>query len=161
MGVTGCGKSTVGQSLAAALGAEFADADDFHPASNIAKMSAGAALTDEDRWPWLEDVGSWLARHDQAVIACSALKRSYRDLLRAAATGVVFVHLDAPQAVLEPRVRIRAERDGHFAPAGLLDSQFEALEPLGRDERGGEVDVETADANAASRAALALVDRWR
>lgn len=157
MGVTGCGKSTVGAGLAQRIGAEFADADDFHPASNVAKMTAGTPLTDEDRWPWLEDVGSWLASRDEAVVACSALKRSYRDLLRAVAGDVTFVHLEAPQAVLEPRVRLRAERDGHFAPPGLLDSQYAALESLDTDEAGGTVDVATADAVAATDAAHRLV----
>ncbi|GIG55348.1 gluconokinase [Demequina activiva] len=157
MGVTGCGKSTVGASLAQRIGAEFADADDFHPASNVAKMTAGIALTDADRWPWLEEVASWLASRDEAVVACSALKRSYRDLLRAVAGDVMFVHLAAPQSVLEPRVRLRAERDGHFAPPGLLDSQYATLEPLEPDEPGGAVDVETADAAAVTDAALHLV----
>ena len=159
MGVTGCGKSTVGALLAQRMGAEFADADDFHPASNVAKMTAGTPLTDEDRWPWLEEVGSWLASRDEAVVACSALKRSYRDLLRAVAGDVAFVHLEAPQSVLEPRVRLRAERDGHFAPPGLLDSQYAALQPLAEDERGVAIDVAAADATAATDAAEATLMR--
>lgn len=155
MGVTGCGKSTVGELVARGLGAEMGDADDLHSPANVAKMAAGRGLTDEDRWPWLEEVGSWLASRDEAVMACSALKRSYRDLIRAVAPGTVLVHLAAPQEVLEPRVRLRAERDGHFAPPGLLDSQYEALEPLNDDEPGVEIDVSTADAREASASALA------
>ncbi|WP_084104955.1 gluconokinase [Demequina sp. NBRC 110056] len=157
MGVTGCGKSTVGMLVAEELGAEFADADDFHTAENVAKMAAGTPLTDEDRWPWLEDVAAWLASRDEGVVACSALKRSYRDLMRSVADGAVFVHLAAPQAVLEPRVRTRAERDGHFAPPGLLDSQYATLEGLAPDEEGVTIDVSSADARAAADAALASV----
>lgn len=141
MGVTGCGKSTVGAGVAAALGIPFADADDFHPASNVAKMAAGIALTDDDRWPWLEAVGEWLASEPDAVVACSALKRSYRDRLRARAGALVFVHLAAPQSVLAERVALRSATEGHFAGVDLLASQYEVLEPLGFDEVGGTIDV--------------------
>lgn len=142
MGVTGCGKSTVGALLARERGLPFGDGDDFHPAGNIAKMTAGMPLTDDDRWPWLADIGAWLARHpDGAVVACSGLKRAYRDAIREAAASAVFIHLEAPQSVLESRVRERAERDGHFAGVGLLDSQYADLEPPATDERAVTIDV--------------------
>jgi len=141
MGVTGCGKSTAGASLAASLGIPFADADDFHPASNVAKMAAGIPLVDGDRWPWLDAVGEWLSSHPDAVIACSALKRSYRDRLRDDAGAVVFVHLSARQSVLAERVARRSAVEGHFAGVDLLASQFAALEPLAFDEVGGTIDV--------------------
>jgi carbohydrate kinase (thermoresistant glucokinase family) len=143
MGVTGCGKSTVAAGAAAELGFPVADADDFHPASNVAKMAAGIPLTDEDRWPWLEAVGAWLGSRPDAVVACSALKRSYRDRLRSSVSGgaIVFVHLAAPQSVLAERVALRSATEGHFAGVDLLASQYEALEPLGFDEVGGTIDV--------------------
>lgn len=141
MGVTGCGKSSVGADLAASLGIPFADADDFHPESNVAKMSAGIALTDADRWPWLDAVGEWLACHPDGVIACSALKRSYRDRIRAAAGAIVCVHLAARKSVLAERVALRTATEGHFAGTNLLDSQYATLEPLGFDEVGGTIDV--------------------
>jgi gluconokinase len=159
MGVTGCGKSTVGARLARELAAPFADADGFHPASNVAKMTAGTPLTDEDRWPWLDRCGQWLADHDDAVMACSALRRAYRDRIRElAGEDVLFVHLAAPQSVLEPRVRERARTEGHFAGPGLLDSQYATLEDLGADERGGVVDVALYGPDAASDAAVAIAN---
>ncbi|MFO7243439.1 MAG: gluconokinase [Actinomycetes bacterium] len=157
MGVTGSGKSTVGKAVAEAFGFEFADGDDFHPAANVAKMADGTPLTDEDRWPWLDAVGAWLAQRDGAVAACSALKRVYRDRLREAAPGIVFVHLAAPQDVLEERVARRHVEEGHFATPGLLTSQFEALEPLAMDEVGGVVDVATASVPEACQAAIDIV----
>lgn len=147
MGVTGCGKSSVGGALAASLGVPFADADDFHPESNVAKMSAGIPLTDADRWPWLDAVGEWLASHPDAVVACSALKRSYRDRLRADAGAIVCVHLAARQSVLAERVARRTSTEGHFAGTELLDSQYAALQPLGFDEVGGTIDVSHLDAH--------------
>lgn len=157
MGVTGCGKSTVGKAVADAFGWEFADGDDLHPPANIAKMSAGTPLTDDDRWPWLDAVGAWLAERDGSVVACSALKRTYRDRLREAAPGTVFVHLVAPQEVLEERVAQRLLDEGHFAGPTLLDSQFEVLEPLAMDEVGGVVDVATAGIAEASQEAIDIV----
>jgi carbohydrate kinase (thermoresistant glucokinase family) len=157
MGVTGSGKTTVAQAIAESFGWDLADGDDLHPASNVAKMAAGTPLTDDDRWPWLDAVGAWLAERDGAVIACSALKRSYRDRLREAAPGTVFVHLAAPQDVLEERVARRLVEEGHFAGPGLLASQYEALEPLAMDEVGGVLDVATADAEHVSRAAAEVV----
>ncbi|MCF3937114.1 gluconokinase [Gordonia sp. Z-3] len=140
MGVSGSGKSTVGAALAQRVRAPFADADDFHPPENIAKMSAGRALDDADRRPWLESIGQWLAQHaDGGVVSCSALKHSYRDQLRAHAPSVFFVHLDGPIEVITRR---QASRPGHFMPATLLQSQFDTLEPLGPDEAGGVVDVD-------------------
>ncbi len=140
MGVSGSGKSTVGAALAQRLRVPFGDADDMHPAANVAKMSAGHPLDDADRLPWLVGIGEWLADRPQgAVVACSALKRSYRDLLRQHAPGVGFVHLDG---VHDTIARRQASRPGHFMPASLLGSQFATLEPLAPDEDGVVVDVD-------------------
>lgn len=139
MGVSGSGKSTVGAALAQRLRVPFGDADDFHPAANIAKMSAGQALDDADREPWLAAIGTWLHEHaDGGVVTCSALKRSYRDVLRTHCPGLVLVHLHGERDVVARR---QASRPGHFMPASLLDSQFATLEPLADDERGVVVDV--------------------
>ncbi|MDO5669039.1 MAG: gluconokinase [Corynebacterium sp.] len=139
MGTSGTGKSTVGKLLADALDLPWLDGDDLHPPPNIAKMTVGEPLTDEDRRPWLQAVGRWLAQRPAGgVIACSALKRPYRDLLRTAVPGVRFVHLQGEQAVLAERM---GKRRGHFMPASLLDSQLAVLEPLGADEAGCEFDV--------------------
>jgi gluconokinase len=139
MGVSGSGKSTVGAALAQRLRVPFADADDFHPPANVAKMTAGEALNDDDRWPWLEAIGEWLAAHDAGVMTCSALKRSYRDVLRRNRPDVEFVHLHGDREVITRR---QATRPGHFMPASLLDSQFATLEPLEDDEHGFVVDVD-------------------
>lgn len=141
MGVSGSGKSTVGAALAQRLRVPFADADDFHPPANIAKMSAGKPLDDADRYPWLEAIGAWLAqrRASGGVMSCSALKRKYRDQLRAHCPGTEFVHLSGSREVIARR---QASRPGHFMPASLLDSQFATLEPLGDDERGVTIDVD-------------------
>ncbi|ABM16675.1 gluconate kinase, SKI family [Mycolicibacterium vanbaalenii PYR-1] len=140
MGVSGSGKSTVGAALAQRLRVPFADADDFHPPANIAKMSAGHPLDDEDRYPWLESIGEWLARHPQGgVMSCSALKRSYRDQLRRHCPDIEFLHLEGS---VETIGRRQASRPGHFMPAALLESQFETLEPLEPGERGVTVDVD-------------------
>ena len=135
MGVSGAGKSTVGSALAGLLSVGFVDADALHPHANVAKMAAGTPLTDADRWPWLDLVGAALADASETglVVACSALKRAYRDAIRTAAPGVTFVHLTVPRAALDDRV---THRPGHFMPASLLDSQLDALEPLEADERG-------------------------
>lgn len=139
MGVSGSGKSTVGAALAGQLRVPFEDADDLHPQANIDKMQHGEALDDHDRWPWLERIGQWLTTHaDGGVIACSALKRKYRDQLRHHCHSVVFLHLVGGRDVIERR---QASRPGHFMPASLLTSQFETLEPLAPDERGEAVDV--------------------
>jgi len=139
MGVSGSGKSTVGAALAQRFRVPFADADDFHPPANIAKMSAGQPLTDADRWPWLEALGVWLEKHDEgAVMTCSALKRSYRDVLREHVPALGFIHLHGSRELIAQR---QATRPGHFMPASLLDSQFATLEPLQSDETGFLVDV--------------------
>ncbi|MFI6465085.1 gluconokinase [Streptomyces sp. NPDC050528] len=155
MGVAGTGKTTIGPLLAARLGVPYAEGDDFHPQANIAKMSAGVPLTDEDRWPWLDAIGDWA--HGRAglggVVSSSALKRSYRDRLRAAAPGVVFVHLTGDRALIEDRM---AHRHGHFMPTALLDSQFATLQPLEADEAGVAVDVTGSPEQIAERAMTAL-----
>lgn len=137
MGVAGSGKSTVAARLAARLGCELAEADAFHSPANVAKMSAGIPLDDEDRRPWLAEIAAWIRERDQAgrsaVVACSALKRAYRDVLRAASPHVVFVHLAAAPELAAARVQGRA---GHFMPESLVASQYAALEPLEPDERG-------------------------
>ena len=141
MGVSGSGKSTVGAALAQRLGIPFADADDFHPPANIAKMTAGEPLDDADRRPWLEAIGDWLADHatDGGVVSCSALKVAYRDQLRTHAPRARFVHLAGSREVIARR---QASRPGHFMPASLLDSQFATLEPLAPHEDGVVIDVE-------------------
>lgn len=140
MGVSGSGKSTVGAALAQRLRVPFADADDFHPEANIAKMTAGHPLNDEDRRPWLDALGAWLADHsDGAVMSCSALKHAYRDQLRAHCPTTQFLHLAGTPEVIGRR---QASRPGHFMPASLLASQFETLEPLGADENGITIDVD-------------------
>jgi gluconokinase len=140
MGVSGSGKSTVGAALAQRLGVPFADADDFHPPANVAKMQAGVALDDDDRYPWLEAVGGWLAKHcsDGGVMSCSALKRKYRDQLKSHCPRTEFVHLSGSPEVIAAR---QASRPGHFMPASLMASQFATLEPLESDERGVTLDV--------------------
>ncbi|ORB68887.1 gluconokinase [Mycolicibacterium tusciae] len=141
MGVSGSGKSTVGAALAQRLRVPFADADDFHPPANIAKMTAGEPLNDDDRYPWLESIGQWLAERCDSggVMSCSALKRKYRDQLRRHCPSVEFLHLSGTPEVIARR---QASRPGHFMPASLLASQFETLEPLGDDERGLTIDVD-------------------
>lgn len=142
MGVAGSGKTTVATLLARHLGTEYAEADQFHPEANIAKMSAGTPLTDEDRWPWLEAIRDWLSAEADAgrsgVVTCSALKRSYRDLLRTARGQVCFVHLDGSPDLLAERM---AHRSGHFMPTSLLPSQLATLEALDDDEPGFTLDV--------------------
>jgi gluconokinase len=139
MGVSGSGKSTVGAELARRLGVPFADADSFHPPSNIAKMAAGTPLTDDDRYPWLEAVGQWLADHeDGGVMSCSALKRTYRDRLRSHCPRIVFLHLTGSPELIGRR---QAGRPGHFMPSALVGSQFDTLEPLAPEEHGIAVDV--------------------
>ena len=143
MGVSGSGKSTVGRALAERLGAAFIDADDLHPSANQAKMASGTPLTDEDRWPWLAEVGR--AIHPDAtnsrwiVVACSALKRVYRDvILREAGGSTVFAHLVGEPELLRERMASRSE---HFMPPSLLRSQLETLEPLAASEPGAAFDI--------------------
>ena len=133
MGVSGCGKSTVAQALAARLGLSFVEGDSLHPPANVAAMAAGSPLTDEDRRGWLQAVASVLAQAEATgvVVTCSALKRSYRDQLRASAPGLNFVHLSGPQSLLAQRLQNRV---GHYMPASLLQSQIDTLEPPAADE---------------------------
>jgi gluconokinase len=132
MGVSGSGKTTVGQLLADALGAEFAEGDAYHPPANIEKMRRGIPLEDADRWPWLQTLAAqierWLAAGTTVVLACSALKQRYRDVLAKGRPGVRFVHLQGDKALMRHRLD---RRRGHYMPTTLLDSQFTALEPPG------------------------------
>ena len=143
MGVAGSGKSTVGTALAERLGKPFLDADDFHPASNVAKMSQGIPLTDEDRWPWLDSLAK--ALHDEAgragmaIGGCSALRRAYRQrLIDTACEPITFVFLKGSRDIIAERM---AARSGHFMPTALLDSQFATLEPPGDDENALVCDI--------------------
>ncbi|WP_027932326.1 gluconokinase [Amycolatopsis thermoflava] len=154
MGVAGSGKTTVGSALAERLGVEYAEADAFHPPANIAKMSSGHPLDDDDRWPWLHAIAAWISDHQATggVVSSSALKRRYRDVLR---TGgdVWFLHLDAPRDVLAERMQ---GRTGHFMPVSLLDSQLADLEPLETDERGLIADILEAPSAIVDRALTEL-----
>jgi carbohydrate kinase (thermoresistant glucokinase family) len=133
MGVSGSGKSTVAAMVADQLGWDFAEGDAMHPQANVDKMHAGTPLTDEDRWPWLDVIAAWIRGHlddgTPGVVTCSALKRSYRDVLRA--PGVVFVHVAGSGALIEDRM---SQRSGHFMPTSLLASQLATLEPPQDDE---------------------------
>jgi carbohydrate kinase (thermoresistant glucokinase family) len=133
MGVSGCGKSTMATALGERLGLDIADGDDLHLPESVAKMRAGVALEDADRWPWLDRIGAYLSQpHPQGrVVACSALKRAYRDRIRAQAGDVYFVFLDGDFALIEQRMR---QRVGHYMQPGLLDSQFRTLEIPQADE---------------------------
>jgi gluconokinase len=158
MGVSGSGKSTVGRLLAERLGVPYAEADDFHPAANIAKMSAGHPLNDADRAPWLDAIAAWIAeRGDRSgVVSCSALRRRYRDRLRADAPGLFFLHLDGSAELIASRL---AARMRHFMPSGLLASQLEALEPLDADEEGAMVSITGGPQDIVERALAALPPR--
>ncbi|HEY3338734.1 MAG TPA: gluconokinase [Propionicimonas sp.] len=142
MGVSGTGKSTVAKALQERLGWPFAEGDDLHPAANVAKMAAGIPLEDADRWPWLDAIAAWTSAQDaeghSTIVTCSALHRAYRDRLRDAAAGTVFVHLVGSPELLAERMD---GRKGHFMPSSLLASQLETLEPLDADEPGVVVDV--------------------
>jgi len=143
MGVSGSGKTTVGEKLAKRLGWPYEDADQFHPASNVAKMSAGHPLTDEDRWPWLKAIAAEIDRvlgaGGSVVIGCSALKRAYRDVLLHNRTDIRLVYLEGTQALIADRL---GRRKGHFMPPGLLTSQFNTLEPPTPDEHPLTVSIE-------------------
>ena len=154
MGVSGCGKSTVGTALAEGLGVPFEDGDDLHPAANKAKMKAGSPLDDADRRPWLDEVGAWLAGHpDGGVMACSALKRVYRDQLRGHLPAVTWLHLAGDPEVIAGR---QAGREGHFMPSSLMHTQLATLEPLDPDEGGLVVDVGRSVAEIVDEAVEAL-----
>ena len=136
MGVSGSGKSTIGEALAARLGWLYVDGDRFHPPNNVAKMSAGQPLTDEDRWPWLraiaDEIDRAVAAGERVVIGCSALRRAYRDILLRGRNDIRLVYLDGTEQLIAGRLN---DRKGHFMPPGLLASQFATLEPPGPDER--------------------------
>jgi gluconokinase len=148
MGVSGCGKSTVGQALAERHGVPFAEGDQFHPAANVAKMSAGMPLNDEDRAGWLLALQARIREARQQgtglVVSCSALKRRYRDLLRAGDPALRFAHLSGPKELIAGRMATRVD---HYMPTSLLDSQFRDLEPLQPDEAGLTLDIETPPAD--------------
>lgn len=158
MGVAGTGKTTVGALLAEALGVPYAEADSFHPPANVAKMTDGRPLDDTDREPWLDAIGVWAREREEpgGVVSCSALKRAYRDRLRAAAPHVFFVHLAGDRALITRRME---QRRDHFMPLTLLDSQFASLEPLQPDEAGAAVPVD-AGPEAVTRQALAAFGDW-
>jgi len=137
MGVAGSGKTTVGSLLAARLGVPFADGDAFHSPANLARMAAGNPLTDDDRAPWLDAIAAWLDSHERCVVACSALRRAYRDRLRR--PDVLFVYLHGSRELLASRI---AARSAHFFPPRLLASQLADLEPPGPDENAITVSIE-------------------
>jgi carbohydrate kinase (thermoresistant glucokinase family) len=153
MGVSGVGKSTVGKLLAERLGWPFRDADSFHPPANIAKMSAGTPLDDEDRKPWLAAIAAWLderrAGSGHGVVTCSALKRTYRDVLLAGRPDVRLIFLHGPRDLIDARM---AARKDHFMPPALLDSQLATLEPPTPDEGPVAVEVRGTPAEIAARA---------
>ncbi|SEI94663.1 gluconokinase [Demequina mangrovi] len=156
MGPTSTGKSTVGAALAAALGIPFVDGDDLHPPANVAKMATGTPLADEDRWPWLDRVGEALAEaaaSGGAVVACSALRRAYRDRIRAAAPGASFLELSLSE---EEALRRCAAREGHFMPAALVASQFATLEPLEGGEAGLRIEATAPVAEIVAAAVASL-----
>lgn len=142
MGVSGVGKTSVADALVERTGWLFQEGDDLHPEENRAKMAAGTALTDDDRWPWLRRIAAWIGQQEAAgrgaVVTCSALRRSYRDLLRDGHPSVRFVHLVASDDVLTDRI---TNRRGHYMPPSLLRSQLETLEPLGPDEPGARIET--------------------
>ena len=141
MGVSGSGKTAVGTALAERLGIRYLDGDNFHPASNVAKMSRGQPLTDADRWPWLTQIGRQLAAAmSPTIIGCSALKRAYRShIAHEAGAPVLFIYLAGSREVIEARMKARK---GHFMPAALLTSQFATLEPPGPDENAITIDID-------------------
>jgi gluconokinase len=150
MGVSGVGKTSVADAIVTHTGWAFVEGDDLHPEANRAKMAAGTPLDDDDRWPWLRRIAAWIGEQEaagrDAVLTCSALKRSYRDLLRDGHPSVRFVHLRAPR-----------DRRGHYMPPSLLGSQLATLEPLDPDEPGFDVDTDRSPADVAEEV-LARID---
>ena len=161
MGVSGSGKTTLMDALVERLGWPAAEGDAFHPAANVEKMRTGHPLTDDDRWPWLEALATWIGERERAgedvLVTCSALKRAYREVLRRGHPSVWFVHLVVPPEVLEERLE---SRRGHYMPSSLLPSQLETLEPLGPDEPGVELDA-TADVRDEVDQVLARLEMLR
>lgn len=149
MGVSGCGKTTIGELIAAHYKGEFVDADDLHPASNREKMSQGIPLTDEDRWPWLDLVGKTLAQSESIAIACSALKKSYRQKILEMCPETLFIHLHGNRELLHRRMN---SRENHFMPSSLLDSQLATLELLEAGEPGYELDINQTEDEILARA---------
>ncbi len=151
MGVSGCGKTTVAELLSQRLGWAFLEGDSLHPAANVEKMSAGQPLTDEDRWPWLERIADWIDSRldagESGVVTCSALKRSYRDLLSRRGSGVSFVFLSGDRETLEERMKART---GHFMPTSMLDSQLATLEEPQADEPSVRVAIEQSPEDIAA-----------
>jgi gluconokinase len=162
MGVSGSGKSTIAAALAERLEWTFEDGDRFHPPSNVAKMSAGHPLTDEDRWPWLQAIADEIDRVCEAgghvVMACSALKRAYRNILVHGRDDIRIVFLDGSQALIADRL---ARRKGHFMPPGLLDSQFKTLEPPQAAERPFIVSIDAPVAAVVDNIAAQVTDQVR
>lgn len=157
MGVSGVGKTSVAAELVRRTGWAFVEGDDLHPEANRAKMAAGHPLDDDDRWPWLRRIAAWIGERETAgtgaVLTCSALKRSYRDLLRDGHPSVRFVHLLAPEPLISERLTARR---GHYMPASLLGSQLATLEPLQDDEPGVRVETTGSPGDVAARALAAL-----
>ncbi len=157
MGVSGSGKSTVAKPVATRLGWPFQEGDDLHPAANVAKMKAGIALDDADRAPWLDAVADWIGQRlrigSGGVVTCSALRRAYRDRLRQAGDGVEFVYLEGSKAVIAARV---AQRQGHFMPPALLDSQFATLETPTSDEHAIVIDIDQPVARQVEEVSAAI-----
>jgi gluconokinase len=141
MGVSGVGKSTVGRALHRRLGWVYAEGDDFHSPANVAKMSSGVPLTDDDRWPWLASIATWIGQQESlgrnCIVTCSALRQSYRDVLRSGHPSTWFLHLVAPRSRIAERL---ARRKGHFMPASLLDSQLDQLDGLSPTEPGATIE---------------------
>jgi gluconokinase len=162
MGVSGSGKTTVAVRLAERMNWEFAEGDDFHPRANVEKMAAGHPLDDDDRWPWLRTIGRWIDQREatgrSVVVTCSALKRSYRDLLREGRPSVWFAHVTADAEVIRERIEHRA---GHYMPASLLDSQLATLEQLGPDEAGAAISGAGSPDAVVDDLVAALGDRAR
>ncbi len=155
MGVASTGKSTVAAMLAGRLGWDFEEGDDLHPAANVEKMAAGHALDDDDRWPWLDRIAEWIderiAAGEPGIVTCSALKRSYRDVLRR--DSVTFVHFAGDRELILERM---LRREGHFMPTTLLDSQFATLEAIGDDEKSIEVSIDQTPQEQAAEIASRL-----
>jgi gluconokinase len=157
MGVCGCGKTTVARRISALTGFAFAEADEFHSEANVSKMRAGVPLSDDDRWPWLRSLADWMAERaaagESTVVACSALRRGYRDVLSQGPPSVAFVHLDGAVDTIRQRL---SRRTGHYMPASLLDSQVATLERLQPDEPGIVLDVALAPRDLADMAVRRL-----